>query len=251
MKTKAYGSFKSKLDYFNDDLDFMDIVFSSVHNKSLSDKDSPYIFKNLDPNKHISLARRGNKPTSRRLVTNHFKATVYAAYVKDIYEELTHYLRTILKDASISCFDSNRIAAKNSKSEGGITVPIGDILRQGSWEKVCEHISNLIFQSLEREQSTISLLKKIASKLNLNIPDSVIDDVLPYLEIRHFLVHSDGRVDDKFKAKYPHIKLDQKDFVILSFSFIAEFRTKVHTLILAYESEAIRTNLLDSKFLSR
>lgn len=251
MKTKAYGSFKSKLDYFNDDLDFMDIVFNNVHRKILSHKDSPYIFKDLKPNKHISLARRQNRPTSRRLVTNHFKATIYSAYVKDIYEELTHYLRTILRDASASNFDSGRIAAKNNNKDGGITVPIGDILKQGSWEKVCEHISNLIFQSLEREQSTISLLRKIASKLNLNISDQIIKDALPYLEIRHFLVHSDGKVDEKFKAKYPHIDVNSKDFVILSFPFINEFRTKVHALIMEYEKEVLRTNLLDSKFLLR
>jgi len=244
LKTKAYQSFKGKLDYFDDDLDFIDILAINVTKNTLTEQNSNFIFKNLNPEKHIHLSRRQNKPTSRKQVMAHLKATVYAAYVKDIYEELTHYLQKVLSDFAISHADGKRLVGDHSTNIDAAT-----ILSLGSWENICRYVSKKVFQALENERSTKKLIDKMAKKLNLQISQTIFNDALPYLEVRHCLVHSDGKADNDFIKDFPDIQLDTKGFIILNFSFIREFRKRVHNLVLEFDAKILAADLLENKFL--
>jgi hypothetical protein len=238
MRSKAYHAFTQKLSYFDDDIELMDVLYRSVTNGDLTDQASQYILKRVDPVQHTHLARRKNSDGSRSIVITHLRSTIYAAYVKDIYEEVTHYLRTVLAQASKNGFNSSRLVGEHS-----FKVDAKSILALGDWNKVCQAITDSIFQSLEAEKSTLKLLEKMASKLALNIDAALITAALPYLEARHFLVHTDGKPSDEYVAAYPQIQV-KAGYIALNFVFISNLRSTVRALIAEYDKEVIKGNLL-------
>lgn len=241
MRSKAFHAFEQKLIYFEDDIELIDVLRSSVIKGDLTDNQSKNVLKNINPTRHRHIARRQNSDGSRRLITNHLRATLYSAYVKDVYEELTCYLRTILKQAAENGFDAGRIIGDHS-----IKLDAKLVLEKGDWENVARLITDSVFQALESEKSTIKILKKIATKLALNIDETLIEKALPYLEARHFLVHSDGKVTPEFIAKYPGIKLSNGT-IHLTNQFTSNLRDSVKKLVAAYDKEVISASLLKTE----
>lgn len=245
MQSKAHYSFSQKMDYFDDDIELIDVLRDSVLEGDLHDNTTPHILNRVSPSKHSHLARRKNSKGSRELVMNHLRNTLYSSYVKDIYEELTEYLRNILKHASLSGFDSRRLVGEHSfKTEAN------HLLSLGSWEDVCKYVSDSVFQLLENERSTLSLLKSMKGKLGLNIEQRIIDNALPYLETRHLLVHADGKINSTFRSKYPNIPIKGK-FVFLDYNFIISMRVAVKELAKAYDKEIIDRNLLSTQHIRK
>lgn len=240
MKTKAYHAFEQKLIYFDDDIDLIDVLRAGVVNGDLTEKGSKLVLKNIDPKKHTHIARRKNADGSRTQVINHLRATLYAGYVKDVYEEVTHYLRTMLEKAAENGFDAGRIIGEHScKFEAKV------ILAAGDWKTVARLVADSVFQSLEAEKSTLKLLQKVSSKLALDVDPKLIEATLPFLEIRHFLVHSDGLLPKEFIKQHPIIAT-KNDHVQLDFKFVHGMRESVKRLIKAFDEKVVAANLLQA-----
>ena len=239
MRSKAFHAFTSKLHYFDDDIEVIDVLRHCVVSGDLSDEKSQFAFTRIDPQQHNHLARRTNSDGARKLMISHLRTTLYVAYVKDIYEEVTNYLRTILAQASKKGLNSGRLIGEHS-----FQVDAKAILDLGDWNKVCEMVTASVFQKLEAERSTLSLLNKVSSKLDLNIDDEKIKNAIPYLECRHLLVHTDGIASPEFKKKYPHIKLKDKSKLDLNYDFISSMRSAVLELIQLYDASIIDKHLL-------
>jgi hypothetical protein len=238
MKSKAYHAFQMKMNYFDDDIELIDVLREGVKNDELTDPGSKYVLRRVDPARHAHLSRRQNSPGSREVVINHLRSTIYSSYVKDMYEELTHYLRSILEQASKNGFNAGRLIGEHS-----FKVDARTILELGSWDRVCRMVAESVFQFLESEKSTLKLLEKMATKLALGVDGNLITTALPYLEIRHFLVHADGRVSAEYMALHPHIFV-KDDYVVLNYAFINGLRTSVRALIADFDKEIIGGNIL-------
>lgn len=239
MKSKAFHAFEQRLHYFNDDLDLIDVLRVCVLSEELTDTNSNKVLKNVDENIHKHLSRRANKAGSRQLIIDHLRNTLHAAYIKDIYEEVTEYLKKMLTSAAREGIKPDRIIG-----EHGFKKDAKEILAAGNWENIVQMISDSIFQSLEAERSTLSLLQKISNKLALHVEQGKIDNALPYLEIRHFLVHTNGKVPRKFQEKYLTIVCDAKNYVNLDREFIKNFASAVHELIYEYDQKIIAARML-------
>lgn len=245
MQSKAHYSFSQKMDYFDDDIELVDVLRDSVFKGDLHDDTTSHILNRVKPSKHSHLARRQNSKGSRELVMNHLRNTLYSSYVKDIYEELTEYLRNILEHASLSGFDSQRLVGEHSfKTDANV------LLSLGSWEDVCKYVSDSIFQKLENERSTLELLKSMKNKLGLHVSQEIIDNALPYLETRHLLVHADGKINPTFKDKYPTIST-KGNFVLLDYNFIVSMRVAVKELAKQYDREIIDKKLLNAQHIRK
>ncbi len=241
MRTKAFQAFETKLSFFEDDIELIDVIRNSVIKGDLTDQNSIHVLKDIDPNKHGHIARRKNSDKTREHLVNHLRATLYSSYVKDVYEELTFYLKTVLNKAAENGIDAGRIIGEHS-----FKINAKYVLEEGTWENVATLITDSLFRKLESERSTLKLLKKVATKLDLNIDDNLINTALPYLEVRHFLVHTDGKVSEKFKQSHPHIKL-KGETVLLNYEFICKLRNSVKKLVTAYDNEIISANLLKNE----
>ena len=137
-------------------------------------------------------------------------------------------------------FDAGRIIGEHS-----FKVDAKSILEMGSWDNVAHLITNSLFRNLESEKSTLKLIDKISKKLALNIDENLIDAAIPYLESRHFLVHTGGVVDAEFKRKHPEIKTNKKGCIQLNSQFICKLRDSVKALVSSFDEKVISTNLLN------
>lgn len=238
MRTKAFHAFKTKFFYFDDDIDLVEVLRLGVLSGDLTDAQSKHALKHVDPLKHQHINRRKNSDGSRELLVNHLRQTVYSAYVKDIYEEVTNYLKTILQLAAENGFDAGRIIGEHSTKFDAKAV-----LLAGKWENIAKLISDSIFQALEAEKSTLKLLEKISNKLALGVDEGKIKKALPYLEVRHFLVHADGKIPADFKKDNPTIPV-QKGYVRLDYQFVIAFREAIKELMHEFDQNVVNAKIL-------
>ena len=227
------------MSYFDDDIELVDVLRTAVTSGDLTDPATNHLMRHVDPARHTHIRRRRNTDGSRENTINHLRQSVYTSYLKDMYEEVTEYLRLILEQAARNGLSAGRVVGEHT-----FKLDAKAILELGSWDNVCRSLAESIFQNLEAERSTLHLLRKIPNKLGLDIPDALIDDALPYLEVRHALVHTDGRLSPDFVGKYPVIPRKSNGCVNLSFTLINEARTKIKALMEAYDAEVVAKNLL-------
>lgn len=237
MISKGYRRFKDRLRYFKQDIEFTEIV---VLNKEMLKGDNA-IFQRVSHDKFPILSKRENTPESRKLVVEHLRKTVYTSFIKDLYEEVTEYLKYILKEAALNGAKPERLVGAHR-----VQMSANDILLKRDKQEIVEAIMLQIFQQLEGERSTIELIKKIKNKLGINLQDKLVDDAVPYLEIRHILVHSDGKPTEEFKNKYPTIKLDKKRKISLNYKFAQSAYNSIDLLLKQIDSEMMNLNYLSN-----
>lgn len=226
MSSKGYRRFKSRLDYFLTDKEFVNIL---VLNRELL-KGEDTIFRQVDSAKHPLLSNRTNNANSRKLVVNHLRRTIYVAFIKDMYEEVTEYMRYILQEGAMNGADTDRLVGDHP-----VKMNANDILAMGTKKEIVQAIMRQIFQQLESQRSTIDLISQIEKKLDLSINEQLIKKALLFLEIRHILVHSDGKPDEAFLKRYPTIEVDKQKKIVLNAAFIAEAYDAVNNLLLAID----------------
>ena len=110
MSSKGYRRFKSRLEYFRTDNEVAEII---VQNKELL-KGSDVIFNKVTMEKHPLLYNRTNNANSRKLVVNHLRKTIYVSFIKDMYEEVTEYIRYILQEGAMNGVDPRRLVGEHN-----------------------------------------------------------------------------------------------------------------------------------------
>lgn len=239
MKTKSNVRFFSRAAHLDVDLELADVVRASVAKGMLSKSGGPYVFDMVDNQKHPRLAGRANTSQSRKLAVAHLKTTLFEAFLKNIYEDATQYLVEVLQAAARNGLDPNRLVGEHK-----VTFEANNILQMGSWDKVVSAVAESIFRRLENEKSTKDLLLKINSKLDLGVSQDIIDAALPYLEIRHLLVHGDGRVDKKFCTSFPEFNVPIGSKIKLEYSLIKSARDNVCALISEFDNKIVSKSVV-------
>lgn len=240
MKTKFLVKFLNNSAHLDADLEFVDIIQVAVQNNRLNSPASTHIFDYVEPDKHQKLSTRANSDHSRKLAANHLKTTVRAAFIKSLYETTTNYFQDILKAATKKGLDIDRLIGEHS-----INISSKDLIKIGSFEKIIERISSSIFRQLENEKSTKSLIEKMDKKLGLNVGDEIIHAALPYLEIRHRLVHGQGKADKEFCEKYPFIGAEENKTFELEYSLIDNARKAIITLVKEFDKKIVANGLVE------
>ena len=235
MKSKGYQKFETRLVYFREDMELADVLFLNKEKLKSDDK----LFLMVNAEKHPLLSNRESTKGSRKNVMIHLKKSIFVSFLKEMYEEVTEYIRYILLQGSINGVDPNRIVGEHN-----FKMQANDILRLATKEDVIKSVTDQVFQQLESERSTIELLQKTKNKLGLNIAQELIEKSIPYLKCRHIFVHSDGKPNDEFKENYPDIKLDSKGRIALDMEFLNAAYQSVNDLLKAYDAEMIRTHYI-------
>lgn len=235
--------FQNRILSFYQDVEFMDLLQKGQKaNKLLPDE--TLLFAGMTNERHPHLSKRGATKKSREIVVLHLRKTVYSAYIKDLYEELTMYLKDVLFEAAKIAKESQK--AKRLLGDQKITLSASDILQFSSLDDLTMQIAENIIQGLERERSTKELIEKICKKIDLTVEKNIIEQALPYLELRHKLVHADGKVDSAFQVQYPMLKYNGSE-IILNDSLICKATSKVSNLVLAIDEAARNKGILTSQ----
>ncbi|MCC9608774.1 hypothetical protein LOC68_08580 [Blastopirellula sp. JC732] len=236
MKTKAYVKYLNRTAQFDADLELADAFSQPSHWKHQRSK--IYLFDGIAKHKHPRLAKRKRSDHNRALACKHLNTTLRGAYIKDVYEELSHFLVEIIRCCAKKSLDPNRLIGDHR-----FAIEANKLLQLGSWDAVVQQIANDLFRKLENERSTIKLIEAIDAKLNLQLDVAVVESALPYLDMRHILVHQNGVVDAEYAARHPQVGLKEGEAFSLSYSQISEARLAINALVKQIDGKVV-TNAL-------
>ena len=243
MKTKSLVRYLNRTAQFDADLELTDIFSQPRYWGRLT---NAALFPGIDSRKHIRLAKRKATKHSRELACKHLNITIRSAYIKDIYEELTHYLSDLIRCCAKRNLDPDRLIGDHK-----FQIDANTLLSLGSWENVLRRVADDLFRKLENERSTIKLITAVDAKLNLKLDNSIVEAAMPYLDMRHVLVHRDGIVDAEFAARHPQIGLSAGQEFSLQFSQIADARNAINALVTQIDERVVSNNLLLAEDLQR
>lgn len=238
MKSKAYIRFLNRVVHFDADLELADALDKLASSQKLTGK----LIPTVDATRHPRLAGRKVSAHNRNMACRHLNNTLRAAYIKDVYEELSHYITSILRGAAEKGLDGARLIG-NHKFE----VDANTLISLGSWDAVLDHISVELFRKLEALRSTPKLIKAFGDKLNLEFDTVLVDQALPYIDLRHVLVHRDGVIDREFAAKHPQLGLNEGDDFSLKYSEIVKARDAIVALVEHFDSKVIQNNIIPTE----
>ncbi len=233
--------FKNRMQSFEEDLEMIDILCKAQKQDDLL-SDTNLLFKYLNPSVHKAIARRSNTRRSKMIVVNHLRRTIYVSYVKDAYEEVSLYLKSFVAEAAIKA--KKKETAYRLLGDQKITLNARDILQYRDINELGSFIAEQIVQDLEKERSTKSLIAKVINKTGISVEQQIIDEAMPYLEMRHKFVHTDGLVDEQFKADYPMLSFDAYNYIALNKTILSQLEIKLTKLVNAIDSDAISKGIL-------
>lgn len=253
--SKAKHTFDQRFYRFDQDIELVDYISTQISKKALSSTGKLFSGNLLKYENLSSLSKNKSEKqlsSNRKSLITHLKKTLFSSYIKDCYEEVTEYLKTILKNASASkkrTIGTERIIGKQSK----ITLSGKEIIDATDIKELIDSLINKLFQEIEKEKSTLSLIKEICSKLDLEIDNSIMNKSVSYLNIRHYLVHSDGKLPltfiEELKKNNITVSFDRYNFIKLNYELIKEFKLSVSILIETIDLLLIENHILDNKFI--
>jgi hypothetical protein len=239
MKTKSHVRFFSRAAHLDADIELADVFKIAIGQGALTANPGQYLFDHVNAQQHPRLASRTVSVHNRTLAANHLKATLCASFLKDIYEDMTQYLLEILEAAARHGLDPNRLIGEHK-----VSLEANDILAAGSWPNIVRVVSQSVFRKLEGERSTKNLLQKINTKLGLGVTQATIDAALPYFEIRHLLVHADGKADQKFCSAFPAFGATAGEKISLDHGILQEARVAIFALIDEFDQKVVAKNVV-------
>jgi len=237
MATKVYRRFVQRIESYTSDLELCDLL---VRQFLVTPNSDASVAEALGSNnrQHLHLGRRRNNRKSRDIFGFHLKASLYAAFIKDLFEDFSEFLSETLTKAAMKGIDPARFIG-NVKLE----LHAADILGAGNWDAVVRMISDALFRRLENERNTKDLIEKASVRIALQLDNAILDAAMPYLDARHMLVHRDGKTDEKYQNDYPKIRL-RDDKIIVDFQFVSVAKTTVIALAMHIDQCIIAANLV-------
>lgn len=238
--SKHYQSFKNKILHFDDDIEFADILYTAIKTTPIAEN-TEKLFDHLNGDKHPNLSRYSICQDNRLQIVRHLKSTISASYIKDIYEELTIYLRGITAEA----YQNATVSPERIIGEHKVNMSAVDILSGLKDGTLAQTVIDNMFQTLENERSTIGLIKKVCTKLGVSVDSQVIDDAVYYLEIRHKLVHTDGFADEEFRNAHSTLRYTHGNYIDLTYQTIIAAKNAVFDLVNAIDTDALSKGIIN------
>lgn len=239
MQTKALVRFLNRAARFDGDLELADVIERSAKAGLLTPEDDSTLFAHVDEAHHPRLYKQKASDHNRMLVTAHLRKTVRVSYVKDLYEDLAAYLTDIVMCAARKGFSPEQLIGEHR-----ITLEANDILKAGSWESVLRLVAESLFRKLEGLRSTRKLIESLDKKLGLGLDTGLVSAALPYLELRHLLVHADGVADEAFCSRFPQLGAKPHEQIPMSHKLVASARTAVVGLVAHIDERAITAGVV-------
>lgn len=241
-KTKYYARFLNRLAHFEGDVELVDVFRSAVYGGRLSRPSGGFLLEHVRPERHPRLAAREANQHNRTIALTHLKRTVHASFIKDLYEDFAEYMTSLLAGAARRGLSPDRLIGEHK-----ISIEVNDVLGCGNWAKVVELFSRNLFRRLEEEAKKSGVTKLLSSldvKLGLGVGEEVRRAALPYLELRHRLVHADGIADERFCKSYPEMSATAGEPIQLRYERIVSARDAVEALIRRFDECAVQKSIV-------
>lgn len=207
--TKSWQVFFSRIASMKQSFQLSDLSLTMAQKHCVKHKDNgKTIAETL--NGSLDTHRQLNTPNTlvdinRTFITNRNRLNQQALI--ELYKAFSYYIKSIIHELSMQ--DPMKMQGLLcSKGDRNVSYP--DIIKLGSYDAIITDMSKRVFRSLERLQSTPELLDKLIELTGIIIDDSLKEDALLYLELRHLIIHNNAKADDKY------IILNQKKLVSIN-----------------------------------
>lgn len=207
--TKSWQVFFSRIASMKQSFQLSDLSLTMAQKHCVKQKDNgKTIAETL--NGSLDTHRQLNTPNTlldinRTFITNRNRLNQQALI--ELYKAFSYYIKSIIHELSMQ--DPMKMQGLLcSKGDRNVSYP--DIIKLGSYDAIITDMSNKVFRSLERLQSTPDLLEKLIELTDIKIDESLKEDALLYLELRHLIIHNNAKADNKF------INLNKKKLVSIN-----------------------------------
>ena len=235
--SKGYRRFKSRIEYFQDDLETIAVILKNKEILAGEDK----IFKSVSETRQPRLFKRQNSPGSREVVLRHMQNSFFVSVIKDMYEEVLMYCEYATDCAAQTSTEVNRLVG-----EQNLNFSANDILSKVGKKEIVSMVMSRIFRAIENKKNTLLLVSFLNDRLNLGVSEDIINEAMPYLEARHKFIHADGLADEKYKSYFPNIELTDDGYIKLNITVIRKAMTAIKKLVYEYEIKMKANNLFPS-----
>lgn len=238
MRSKALVRFLNRAARFADDIELIDVISRAVDAGDLTPPSNDRLFRHIERQIHPRLARAKVSPHNRGLVVGHFRKTVYSSYIKDLYEDFTQYLNELLVSAV-----RKGMAPEKLRGEYKVLVAADELLGCATWDDAISRLASLVGDRLD----ALGNHKKLAfldKRLELDLDPVIVDSALAFVELRHLLVHMDGRADDAFCSARPGFGARPGGQVKLTEQTTKAARAAITALVEHIDAKAVAAGIL-------
>ncbi|TLM98675.1 MAG: hypothetical protein FDZ75_01820 [Actinobacteria bacterium] len=222
---------------FDGDIEFVDVVYAAVRAGDLTCTNE-VLFARIDPSLHPRLAAQKPTDDNRVHVAAHLRKSVWASYIKDLYEDFSEYLAEIVR-ASRGGFRPERITGSHT-----VSVDAREILDCGSWDGVVELVTDSVFRRLSGLSNTKRIVQALSDLLGLEIDAGLVEAAQPYVELRHLLVHTDGVASRAFCDSFPEFGAHEGEGIKLTADTVRNARSAITELVEHIDRRAIEAGLI-------
>jgi len=241
MRSKALVRFLNRIARFDDDIELIDVFVRAVVAGDLTPDESTRLFDHVNPDAHPRLAKAKASDHNRTLVVGHLRKTVYSSYIKDLYEDFSEYLNELVVSAFRKGLDPIQL-----RGEYKVLVAADELLACEDWGAALEMIAVSVGERLDAmgNHKKLAFLDK---RLGLAIDPEHIDAAMPFIELRHLLVHTDGKADEGFCSKWDVLGAHPGESVKLSEQTTRDARAAITALVEHIDARAVDVGILQDE----
>ena len=243
MRSKALVKFLNRAACFDEDLELVSVVSHAVRCGDLSPEPGDVLFAHVDESEHPRLMKTKVSDSNRETVIGHLRQTLYAAHIKDLYEDFVDYLAAIS-----TSLVHNGIASDALRGEYKLQLAASSILECGSWEAVLDSVNDALGERL-KVMGTHKTVEFLDKRIGLGLDEAMVEVAFRYLDLRHLLVHEDGRADERFCKSHPDFLATPGRTIKLDASITREARRAITALVEHVDAQAVRLKVLSSDIL--
>ena len=241
MESKSFQRFRSKIEYIHQNQQLIDGSIKTLNSKlnSVTDK-KKYITSELKLNR-TDYGKINHPINEKERILSYSRSKTAEYTILELFRAFTLYMHDITDEMYQK--DPIKIVGKINS---GSTLTYVEIIKLGSFNNIREKIVNEIFRKFENERSTIKLIDKILSHTDVIVPDSLKDNALMYLEMRHLFIHNKGKADKKFKNKYgENVQLKTGNKLPTNFKVVSKAIDTVNRFSKSIDQQLISNHNID------
>jgi hypothetical protein len=249
-ETTALQKFRSRIQYLNQHSQLVDASLT---------KTAKYLQKYKPKETFISTALGEstdthdtlNHPTKETFrIINYSRAKNSEYAIIELYNCFTEYMRNILTEMYRK--EPMKIVQKIAEENKDNKLSFSEIVTLGDYTKISELMVSKVFRKLENERSTSLLLEKILNHTKVKIKDSLKQESLMYLQMRHLFIHNRGLADKLFAEEFKDLTATNPGNKLpTNFNSTSRALETVAKLCETIDLELIKENLVDKRVLTK
>ncbi len=198
-----------------------------------------------DALKSIEIYPQLNTPCRARDISRTFitaRVKVHEQAIVDLYRYFMYYLLNLIKEfMTIAPIRLLKGVAASSENQ----IPYLDILSHNKNELI-EIMSKAVLKRFENERSTQKVLKRLLTFSGISLNETVKQEALLYLNIRHLIIHNNSKADETFiKMNNGFVKINSRNKLVINYELSSRAIQTVYTLCSEMDNKLIEKQLLN------